>query len=92
MVELLRNEGRAYDDTVVRALVNSLSIYPVGLYVLLSTGRKGQVVDVNPASLQFPLVQVFGEFTVDGRYRVVETSPDDVFITRPLTPEEIGAA
>ena len=41
MLELLKNEGKQYDDTVVRALVFSLSIYPIGLYVLLSSGRKG---------------------------------------------------
>ncbi|MDR3167455.1 MAG: HD-GYP domain-containing protein, partial [Treponema sp.] len=48
MLDLLKNEGKQYDDTVVRALVFSLSLYPIGLYVLLSSGQKGQVVDVNP--------------------------------------------
>jgi HD-GYP domain-containing protein (c-di-GMP phosphodiesterase class II) len=64
MLELLRNEGKQYDDTVVRALVFSLSIYPIGLYVLLSNGKKGQVVDVNPENPRYPVVQVFGELGV----------------------------
>jgi HD-GYP domain-containing protein (c-di-GMP phosphodiesterase class II) len=58
MLELLKNEGKQYDDTVVRALVFSLSIYPIGLYVLLSSGRNGQVVDVNPENPRFPIVQI----------------------------------
>jgi HD-GYP domain-containing protein (c-di-GMP phosphodiesterase class II) len=90
MLELLKNEGKQYDDTVVRALVYSISIYPIGLYVLLSTGRKGQVVDVNPENPRYPIVQVFGELTPDGKNKTIETSPDGVTIIRPLTKEEIG--
>ena len=90
MLELLKNEGKQYDDTIVRALVYSLSIYPIGLYVLLSSGRKGQVVDVNPENPRFPIVQIFGELTPDGKNKVMETSQDGIFIVRPLTKEEIG--
>jgi HD-GYP domain-containing protein (c-di-GMP phosphodiesterase class II) len=90
MLELLKNEGKQYDDTIVRALVFSLSIYPIGLYVLLSTGRKGQVVDVNPEHPRFPIVQIFGELTPDGKNKVLETSADGVSIVRPLTKEEMG--
>jgi len=89
MLELLKNEGKKYDDTIVRALVFSLSIYPIGLYVQLSSGRKGQVVDVNPENPRFPIVQVFGELTPDGKNKVIETSPDGVSIVRPLTKEEM---
>jgi HD-GYP domain-containing protein (c-di-GMP phosphodiesterase class II) len=89
MLELLKNEGKQYDDTVVRALVFSLSIYPIGLYVLLSSGKKGQVVDVNPENPRYPIVQIFGELTPDGKNKTVETSPDGISIVRPLTREEI---
>ena len=90
MLELLKNEGKQYDETIVRALVFSLSIYPIGLYVLLSSGRKGQVVDVNPENPRFPIVQIFGELTPDGKNKIVETSQDGINIVRPLTREEIG--
>ena len=90
MLELLKNEGKRYDDTVVRALVFSLSIYPIGLYVLLSSGRKGQVVDVSPENPRFPVVQIFGEVNPDGKNKVIETSQDGIHIVRPLTREEIG--
>ena len=90
MLELLKNEGRQYDDAVVRALVFSLSIYPIGLYVLLSSGKKGQVVDVNPENPRFPVVQIFGELTPDGKNKTLETSPNGLTIIRPLTREEIS--
>jgi len=90
MLELLKNEGKQYDETVVRALVFSLSIYPIGLYVLLSSGKKGQVVDVNPENPRFPIVQIFGELNPDGKNKVVETSQGGLYIVRPLTKEEIN--
>jgi len=91
MLELLKNEGKQYDDTVVRALVLSLSIYPIGLYVLLSNNKKGQVVDVNPENPRFPIVQVFGEFTADGKVKMMETAPNALTIVRPLSRAEIDA-
>jgi len=89
MLELLKNEGKQYDDTIVRALVLSLSIYPIGLYVLLSNGKKGQVVDVNPENPKFPVVEIFGEVTPDGRNKTVQTTPNDLHIVRPLNRSEI---
>jgi HD-GYP domain-containing protein (c-di-GMP phosphodiesterase class II) len=89
MLELLKNEGKQYDDTIVKALVFSLSIYPIGLYVLLSNGRKGQVVDVNPENPKFPRVQIFGELTPDGKNKVIETTQEGIHIARPLQKEEI---
>jgi len=89
MLELLKNEGKRYDDTIVRALVLSLSIYPIGLYVLLSNGKKGQVVDVNPENPRFPIVQVFGELTPDGKIKTMQTAPSILSIVRPLNHSEI---
>jgi len=90
MLELLKNEGKQYDDTIVRALVLSLSIYPIGLYVLLSNGKKGQVVDVNPETPRFPIVQIFGEFTPDGKIKLMQTAPNMLTIVRPLNRSEIN--
>jgi len=89
MLELLKNEGKQYDDTIVRALVLSLSIYPIGLYVLLSNGKKGQVVDVNPENPRFPIVQIFGEYTPDGKIKMAQTAQGGLTITRPLNRSEI---
>jgi HD-GYP domain-containing protein (c-di-GMP phosphodiesterase class II) len=91
MLELLKNEEKQYDDTVVRALVYSLSIYPIGLYVLLSSGKKGQVVDVNPENARYPVVQIFGELTPGGKNKTVQTSRNGLSIVRPLTREEIDS-
>ncbi|GHV71986.1 phosphohydrolase [Spirochaetia bacterium] len=90
ILDLLRNEGKAYDDTVIRALVYSLSIYPIGTFVLLSSGKKAQVVDVNPGDPRFPIVKISGNDDPDNG-AAVETSASGVKILRALTEEEIAA-
>jgi len=89
MIDLLKNVGQQYDDTVVRALVYSLSIYPIGLYVLLSNNKRGQVVDVNPENPRYPIVQIFGEKTPDGKNKIIETNQNGIHIVRPLIKEEV---
>jgi HD-GYP domain-containing protein (c-di-GMP phosphodiesterase class II) len=90
MLELLKNEGKQYDVTIVKALLYSLSMYPMGLYVLLSNGKKGQVVDVDPENPLYPIVQVFGLFTAEGNNVVSRTSKTGVYIVRPLRKDEMG--
>jgi len=89
ILELLKNEGNQYDGTIIRVLVYTMSLYPIGLYVLLSNGKKGQVVDVNPENPRYPIVQVFGELMPNGKNKIARTFPNSLYIVRPLTPEEI---
>jgi len=89
MVDILKNEGKQYDDTVIRALVYSLSIYPIGTYVMLTSGKGALVVDVNPDDPRYPVVQVLGARSPDGKELVIKTGETAVRILRPLTKEEI---
>ncbi|MDR2483468.1 MAG: HD-GYP domain-containing protein [Treponema sp.] len=91
MLDLLKNSGKQYDEAIIRALVFSLSIYPIGQYVLLSNGKKGQVVDTNPENPRLPIVRIFGEMLPGGRMKTVKTSPDGISISRPLSQEEIDS-
>ena len=89
MLELLKNEGKQYNDTIVRAFANSISIYPIGLYVLLSNNKKGQVINVDPENSRQPVVQIFGEHTPDGKNKIAQITPGVLNIVRPLTKSEI---
>jgi HD-GYP domain-containing protein (c-di-GMP phosphodiesterase class II) len=91
MVDILKNEGKQYDDAVIRALVYSLSIYPIGSRVLLTNGKPAIVVDVNPENPRYPIVQVLGARTPDGKDLVIRTGETSVRILRPLSKEEIEA-
>jgi len=88
IIDIMKNEGKQYDETIIRALLFSLSLYPIGLYVLLSNDKIGQVVDVNPENPKYPIVQIDGEIKTDGKPKVIETSEYSIYIKRPLTKEE----
>ena len=90
ILELLRNEGKRYDNTVIRALVNSLSIYPIGQYVLLSDGQKAQVIDVNLDSLRNPIVLPLTLMSEEKK-TPINTLSQDITVVRTLTREEIDA-
>jgi HD-GYP domain-containing protein (c-di-GMP phosphodiesterase class II) len=89
MMELLHNEKKVYDDSVIRALVFALSVFPIGSYVLLSNNKKAQVIDANPEDPRFPIVQLYEEQTDDGKGVIVKTSKIGIRILRPLTKEEM---
>jgi len=88
IIDIMKNQGKQYDETIVRALLFSLSLFPIGLYVLLSNNKVGQVVDVNPENPKFPIVQIVGELKPDGTKKIIETSEYGLRIMRPLTKEE----
>jgi len=88
IIDIMKNQGKQYDETVIRALLFSVSLYPIGLYVLLSNNKIGQVIDVNPENPKFPIVQIYGELKPDGKPKVIEMSEYGISIARPLTREE----
>ncbi|MDR0290535.1 MAG: HD-GYP domain-containing protein [Treponema sp.] len=88
IMELLKNEGKGYDDSVIRALVYSVSLYPIGTYVLLSNNKKGQVVDANPENPRYPIVEVFGELLPNGKNKIAQTSANGFSIVRALSADE----
>ncbi len=88
IIDIMKNQGKQYDETVIRALLFSLSLYPIGLYVLLSNDKVGQVTDVNPENPRYPIVQLVNELKPDGTPRVIETSEYGITVARPLTREE----
>lgn len=61
-----------FDDTVFKAFVRSIGIYPIGSMVKLKSGRLAVVIDQNEKSLLAPLVKVF--FSTKSKTRIpVET-------------------
>lgn len=88
MVEMLKNSGQQYDGTVIKALLYSLSLFPIGSYVYLSDERIGRVIDVNPENPKNPIVQIVGEKSNSGDPIVVETNETTIRVLRVLNKEE----
>jgi len=88
MVDILKNDGKQYDDVVIKSLVYSLSVYPVGSFVLLTNSRVAQVIDVNPDNPRYPVVLVLGSRTPDGKETIIQTSETGVRILKPVRRED----
>ena len=88
MVDILKNDGKQYDDIVIKSLVYSLSVYPVGSYVLLTNSRIGQVIDVNPDNPRYPVVLILGSRTPDGKETIVQTTETGIRILKPVRRED----
>src|SRR5690606_27821163 len=58
MVQMLRDVGAGlYDGQIVRALLNTVSLFPIGSFVALNDGRVGRVLRSNGAFYDRPMVE-----------------------------------
>jgi putative nucleotidyltransferase with HDIG domain len=60
-----------FDETVFKAFVKSLGIYPIGSMVKLNSGRLAVVVDQSPKSLLKPIIKVFFSTKTKSRIPIV---------------------
>jgi HD-GYP domain-containing protein (c-di-GMP phosphodiesterase class II) len=93
IMDLLKNSGKQYDEQIIRVLVFTLSIYPIGTFVLLSNGSQGIVVETNPKDPKFPVVKLLlSEEGVSFKEQPVlntRDGSDGIHVVRPLTNNEI---
>ncbi len=88
MVEMLKNPNGQYDATVIKALLFSLSLFPIGAFVYLQNGKIGIVADVSPNNPKNPLVQILNEKEKDGSPKIIQTDERLNKIVRVLTKQE----
>jgi len=92
IMDLLKELNKRYDDKVLRALVYTLSIYPIGTYVLLSNNAQGYVVKTDPQNPKYPTVRLIinekGAPYIDQPILQIREG-DPIQIVRPLTKEEV---
>ena len=55
---LIKNHKKSFDPAILKALIDAISLYPVGCFVQLNTGEVGQVVSVNPRLPLRPKVEI----------------------------------
>ncbi len=89
MIEMLKNVNHSYDDGVVKALLVSMSLFPIGTYVYLSNGKVAQVCDVQPTNPKNPIVQILGEVSEDGSPKTVQTDDTTIKIVRVMNKKEV---
>ena len=90
MIELLKNAGNQYDETVIKALLYSLSLFPLGTYVYLSDGKIGISVEASPLDPKNPIIELINETGENGYPKTVQPDGRDLSITRALTDNELA--
>jgi len=88
MVEMLKNQNRQYDDASIKALLYSVSLFPIGAYVFLKNGKVAEVTDVNPDNPKLPVVHLLLEKEKDGSPKTIQTNETDCSIVRVLSKKE----
>lgn len=58
LMDLIKVSGGAYDQTILKALVYTLSIYPIGTYLELTNLSKGVVVKTDPERPRNPIIKL----------------------------------
>lgn len=88
MFELLLNQKHWYEPQIIKALLCTVSLYPIGSYVFLKNGKLALVVDSNPATPMCPIVQLLTDKKPDGSFKTVQTDNGSLAIARILTTKE----
>ncbi|MBQ3670044.1 MAG: HD domain-containing protein [Treponema sp.] len=91
MIEMLSNKDKQYNEIVIKALVQALSLFPIGAYVYLSNGKIAQVTEANNSDPRTPIVQILGEKNEAGNPRTVQTDMQNFRIVRVLSKDELEA-
>jgi HD-GYP domain-containing protein (c-di-GMP phosphodiesterase class II) len=58
IIDLAQKNRKQYDEKILKALVYTLSVYPVGTAVLLSNNSRGIVMKTDSAKPRYPVVKV----------------------------------
>ena len=90
MLEILRNSNKQYDENVIKALLYSFSIFPIGVYVYLANGKIARITDTKPDDPRHPIAQILGEKAADGDPRTVETDEASNKVVRVLNQQEVS--
>jgi hypothetical protein len=81
------HDGR-YDSAVVRALLQCVSLFPVGSFVKLSDGRRAKVIRPNADLFHRPIVEIWTPDNASGVPQVVDLAQDEnLSVVRTLAAE-----
>jgi HD-GYP domain-containing protein (c-di-GMP phosphodiesterase class II) len=94
IMDLAQKNRKQYDEKILKALVYTLSVYPIGTAVQLSNKSMGMVEKTDPAKPRCPMIRVVldpeGKKLIDPPLIQVSDT-EGLTITGVLTPEEARA-
>ncbi len=90
--ELIEMRGNQFHPRYIKALMNALTVYPIGSYVQLNTGEIGRVQAINRKNLMRPRVELI--WNAQGQRfasaKVVDLVKSTfLFVSKPLHEEQL---
>lgn len=92
MLELIKDKGKKYDEKILRVLLLTLTVYPIGTYVRLNDGSVGIVNQTNSAEPKYPVLKMIFDRNMSyySESPLLQTAEsDDVQIERALNKDEV---
>ncbi len=86
ILDLIKEKGRKYDEKVLRVLLLTLTVYPLGTYLKMTDGSIGVVAETNSAEPKFPVLKMI----LDAKGTYYADAP--VFHTREDSEPQIDSA
>jgi HD-GYP domain-containing protein (c-di-GMP phosphodiesterase class II) len=93
--ELLEMRGDGFHPRYIKALLNALTVFPLGSWVRLNTGETGVVRTTNAKNLMRPVVEIVWDAKGDPleRYKTVDLAESPfLFIDKPLYEDQLPPA
>lgn len=93
MKNLLADNGRRFDPTIIRAMIQSMGIYPIGSVVLLNNSAIARVIESHIDTPLRPVIRVlideFGKAYLQNEGDLIDLKTDrNIFIARAIEPSE----
>jgi HD-GYP domain-containing protein (c-di-GMP phosphodiesterase class II) len=88
--ELIEMRGQHFHPRYIKALMNALTVYPLGSYVQLNTGETGRVLATNRTNLMRPIVELLWNARGErfGPPKTVDLAETPfLFVSKPLSEE-----
>lgn len=90
MKNLLADNSRRFDPVIIKAMIRSIGIYPIGSMVLLNNASLARVVKCSPEALMRPFIKILIDESgqpVTGNAGIVDLKEKkNLFIVRPIDP------
>ena len=95
MKNLLSDNLRRFDPDVIKALIQTMGIYPIGSIILLNNGALARVVDVQATAPLRPTIRILADefgntFTNDAGDLIDLLVEKSLFIARAVDPREVA--
>lgn len=85
--ELVKQEGKCFSQSLMKALIETISIYPVGCYVRLNSGEIAKVVRTNRHLPNRPQVKIlFDAKRRGGKQEIIDLAQNNLLTIKTCIP------